>query len=68
MSGHQCHFSDVSDRSARGPITTVKAAIAALRFGADSVAKLGEEQLVSNNVQQSNRDEQIFESTLRIGA
>jgi hypothetical protein len=34
----------------------------------DFVAKVGKEQLTSNNAQQSNLDEWIFESTLRIGA
>jgi hypothetical protein len=37
-------------------------------FRADFVAKVGEEQLASKNAQQSNRNEWIFESTLRIGA
>jgi hypothetical protein len=35
---------------------------------ADIVAKVGEEQLAGKNAQQSNRNEWIFESTLRIGA
>jgi hypothetical protein len=35
---------------------------------ADFVAKVGEEQLASKNAQQLNRNELIFESTLRIGA
>jgi hypothetical protein len=35
---------------------------------ADFVAKVGEEQLVSKNAQQSNRDERIFESILRTDA
>jgi hypothetical protein len=34
---------------------------------ADSVAKVADEQLRDNNVQQSNRKGLIFESTLRIG-
>jgi len=38
----------------------------ALRLGADIVAKVGEEQVASKNVQQSNRGEWISESTLRI--
>jgi hypothetical protein len=37
-------------------------------FSADFVAKVGEERLGAKNAQQSNRDEWIFESTLRIGA
>jgi len=34
---------------------------------ADFVAKVGEEQLAGKNAQQSNREERIFESTLRTG-
>jgi hypothetical protein len=37
-------------------------------LSADIVAKVGEEELVSKNAQQSNRGEWIFASTLRIGA
>jgi len=34
---------------------------------ADIVVKVGEEQLAGKNAQQSNREERIFESTLRTG-
>jgi hypothetical protein len=35
---------------------------------ADTVAKVGEEHLAGKNAQQSNPNELIFESTLRIDA
>jgi hypothetical protein len=38
------------------------------QLGADTVAKVGEEHLASKNAQQSNPNELIFESTLRIDA